>query len=171
MRRGTEVIHAHFIANTFASVPTEPAWEFVAGWLACWTVDPVAKGPSLGHGWMRDCFCNSSESTLDGLVSACFALYAEHALRSLCALKITCSSSRGGDVGQLVEHWTIGRFDSPVRLGIFLPESTFTADCLSVHPPCAIACVYICVHVEVSVIRVRVWWIMETLKHPACALG
>ena len=37
-------------------------------------------------------------------------------------------------------------------------------------PPCAIACIYICAHVKDPVVHVRVWWIMETLKHPACTI-
>ena len=37
--------------------------------------------------------------------------------------------------------------------------------------PCAIACVYICMHVKDPVVHVRVRWIMETLKHPACTVG
>ena len=58
------------------------------------------------------------------------------------------------------------RFDSPVRQGIFLPESTFSAVSLtvSVTPPCAIACIYICAHVKDPVVHVRVRWIMEILK-------
>ena len=36
---------------------------------------------------------------------------------------------------------------------------------------CATACTYTCVHVKDSVVHVRVCWIMETLKHPACTLG
>ena len=38
-------------------------------------------------------------------------------------------------------------------------------------PPCAIACIYICAHVKDPVFHVRVRWIMETLKHPACTVG
>ena len=65
------------------------------------------------------------------------------------------------------------RFDSPVRRGIFLPESTFSADSLTCvrTPMCANACVNICAHVKDPVVHVRVRWIMETLKHPACAVG
>ena len=37
--------------------------------------------------------------------------------------------------------------------------------------PCAIACIYICAHVKAPVVHVRVRWIMETLKHPACTVG
>ena len=37
--------------------------------------------------------------------------------------------------------------------------------------PCAIACIYLCAHVKDPVAHVRVWWIMETLKHPACNVG
>ena len=35
---------------------------------------------------------------------------------------------------------------------------------------CAIACADICVHVEDSVVPVRVQWIMETPEHPACTV-
>ena len=35
-------------------------------------------------------------------------------------------------------------------------------------PPCAIACINIC---KDPVVHVGVWWIMETLTHPACTLG
>ena len=38
-------------------------------------------------------------------------------------------------------------------------------------PPCAIACFYICAHVKDPVVHVRVRWIVETLKHPACTVG
>ena len=38
-------------------------------------------------------------------------------------------------------------------------------------PPCAIACINICAHVKDPVVHVRVRWIMETLKHPACTIG
>ena len=39
------------------------------------------------------------------------------------------------------------------------------------NPPCAIACIYLCAHVKDSVVHVRVRWIMETVKHPACTPG
>ena len=38
-------------------------------------------------------------------------------------------------------------------------------------PLWAIACIYICEHVKDPVLLVRVWLIIETLKHPACTLG
>ena len=38
-------------------------------------------------------------------------------------------------------------------------------------PPCAIACINICAHVKDLVVHVRVRWITETLKHPACTIG
>ena len=37
-------------------------------------------------------------------------------------------------------------------------------------PPRAIACINTCVHVKDPVVHVRVRWIMETLKHPACTV-
>ena len=41
---------------------------------------------------------------------------------------------------------------------------------VSVHPLCAIACINICAHVQDPVVHVRVQWMMETLKHPACTV-
>ena len=42
----------------------------------------------------------------------------------------------------------------------------------SVHtPPCATACINICVHFKDPIVPINVWWIMETLKHPAWTLG
>ena len=62
------------------------------------------------------------------------------------------------------------RFDSTVRQGIFLPESPFGADSstVSVHHR---ARINISAHVKYPVVHVRVRWIMETLKHPACTVG
>ena len=48
--------------------------------------------------------------------------------------------------------------------------SVQTLTCVRV-PPCAIACIYISAHVKDLVVHVRVRWIMETLKHPACTVG
>ena len=61
----------------------------------------------------------------------------------------------------------------PVQRGIFLPE--INTQCrlsygVRTSPP-AIACIYISVYVKDLVVHVRVRWIMETLKHPACTLG
>ena len=58
--------------------------------------------------------------------------------------------------------------------GIFLPESTLSADSLtvSVNPGCAIAYINICVHVKDPVVYVRVRWIMDALKKIlACNVG
>ena len=83
---------------------------------------------------------------------------------------------RGWDVAQLVEHRTgtlstLVRFPGAARG--FCPRVNFQRR-LSYDvrtPPCAVACVYICARVKDSVVHVRVRWIMETLKHPACAVG
>ena len=84
----------------------------------------------------------------------------------------------GGDVAQFVQYRTGTlptqvRFPGADRQGIFLQKSTFSADSstVSVHNPCAIACIYICVHVKDPVVHVRVRWIMDKLKHPACTVG
>ena len=37
-------------------------------------------------------------------------------------------------------------------------------------PPCAIACINICMHVKDPVVHVSVRWIMKTLKHPTCTV-
>ena len=68
----------------------------------------------------------------------------------------------------------LGLMMIPNKQGIFLPiESTFSAHSLTYvrTPLCAIACINICAHVKDPVVHVRIWWIMEMLKHPACLLG
>ena len=70
-------------------------------------------------------------------------------------------------------HYITFTFDSPVRQGIFLPESASSADSLTCvrTAPCAIACINICTHVKDLVVHARVRWITETLKQPACTVG
>ena len=57
--------------------------------------------------------------------------------------------------------------------GFLFKSQFFSAGSLScVHtPPCAITCIHICAHIKDPVVHVRVRWIMETLKHPACNEG
>ena len=83
-----------------------------------------------------------------------------------------------GDLAQLVKHRTgtpITQVPLPgTARDFFLPESTFSADSLSYcvrTPPCAAACIYSGALIKDPVVHVRVGWIMETLKHPACTLG
>ena len=75
-----------------------------------------------------------------------------------------------------VEHWTgmllrLVRFPGAAR--DFCPRVNF--QCRVSYgvrtPPCVIACILICAHVKDPVVHVRVRWIIETLKHPACTLG
>ena len=88
----------------------------------------------------------------------------------------TLTIIRGGDVAQLVEHRT-GTPPTQVRFPgaaeDFSPRVNF--QCRLFYfvrtPPCAIACIYICAHVKDPGVHIRVRWIMETLKHPACSLG
>ena len=74
---------------------------------------------------------------------------------------------RGGDVAQLVRasdhHAADTGSQSPLSLQTFLSVSE--------HPPCANAGINICVPIKDLVAHVRVRWIMETLKHPACTVG
>ena len=81
----------------------------------------------------------------------------------------------GGDIAQLIEHRTGTpptqvQFSSVARN--FSPRVNFQYRLsYGVHkPPCEITCIYICVHVKDPVVHVRVHWIMETLKQPACTL-
>ena len=81
----------------------------------------------------------------------------------------------GGDVAQLVERRTgtaPTQFPFPGAARDFSPRANFQCrPSFGVRtPPCAIACIYICVHVKDPVVHVRVRWIMETLKHPACTV-
>ena len=78
-----------------------------------------------------------------------------------------------GDVAKVVRasdrHAADAGSISRCEQEIFLPEPFFQSK-LSYgvrEPPCAIACINICVRVQDPVVHVRVRWIMETLKHPA----
>ena len=81
-----------------------------------------------------------------------------------------------GDVAQLVEHRTDTlptQVPFPDATRDFSPTVNFQCR-LSYGvrtPPCAFARIYVCVHVKDLVVHVRVRWIMETLKRPACNRG
>ena len=82
----------------------------------------------------------------------------------------------GGDVAQLVECRTDTlliqiQFSGAVR--DFSPTVNFQCRLsYGVHtPPCAMACINICMHFKDPVVHVRVWWSVKTLKHPACTVG
>ena len=82
---------------------------------------------------------------------------------------------RGRDAAQLVEHCTgtpltqvqfpsVARdFSHRVNIYCMLSYGVRT-------PQQAIACIIICVRVKDPAVLVRVQWIMETLKHPACTV-
>ena len=91
-------------------------------------------------------------------------------------MKVNSKFYRDGDVAQLVEHRT-GTPPTQVRFPgaarEFSPKVNFQCR-LSYGvrtPPCAIACIYIRAHVKDPIVHVRVRWIMETLKHPACTVS
>ena len=79
-------------------------------------------------------------------------------------------------IGQLAQHRTdtpLTQVRFPGAERDFSPRVNFQCR-LSYRvytPPCAIACIYICAHVKDPKVHVRVWWILETLKHPACTIG
>ena len=81
-----------------------------------------------------------------------------------------------GDVAQLVQRRTgtpLAQVRLPGAAGDFSPRVNFQCR-LSYGvrtPPCASACIDICAHVKDPVVHVRVRWIMETVKHPACTVG
>ena len=86
----------------------------------------------------------------------------------------TVSGCGGSSVGRASDrHAADTGFDYPAQQEIFLPGSSFRADSLTCvrTPPCAIACINVCAHVEDPLVHVRVRWIMETLKHSAFTLG
>ena len=99
-------------------------------------------------------------------------------LRTLVAVKQVepNQNHQGGDVAQLEERRT-GTPPTQVRFPRaargFSPRDNFQCRLsYGVHtPPCAIACVNICEHVKDPLDHVRVRWIMETLKHPACTVN
>ena len=85
----------------------------------------------------------------------------------------TCLS---GDVAHYVERRT-GTPLTPVRFpgaaSDFSPRVNFQCR-LSYGvctPPCAVAYNNTCAHAKDPVVQVKVPWIMETLKHPACTVG
>ena len=80
-----------------------------------------------------------------------------------------------GDVAQLVEGqtgtrlrevWFPGARDFSTRVN-FQHRLSFGVQTLL----CAIACFNIYVHIKEPAVHVRVQWITETLKHPACTVG
>ena len=79
-------------------------------------------------------------------------------------------------VALLVEHRT-GTSPTQVRFPVaardFSPRVNFQCRLsYGVRTPlCAIAYIYVCMHVKDPVVHVRVRWIKETLKHPACTVG
>ena len=108
-------------------------------------------------------------------------MYTHHTIKN--NNKKTCQSQKkkerkrkwGGDESQLTE----------CLIGILLMQVQFPGAARdfshgqfsaqthhSVHKLlCAITCINICVHVKDPVAHVRVQWIMETLKYPACTVG
>ena len=66
-------------------------------------------------------------------------------------------------------HWDLEMFPSGAARNF---SSRVNFQCRLAYgvrtPPCAIACIFICAHVKDPVVHVRLRWIMETLKHPAC---
>ena len=102
------------------------------------------------------------------------------------SFQLVISRSHGTMINALCDGWgcssvgsasnrhaaNVGRFDSPVRQRISLPESTFSADSpmMSVHPRIQLHILTSVAHVKDPVVNVRVRWIMETLKHPACTI-
>ena len=82
---------------------------------------------------------------------------------------------RGGDVAQLVRASDRHVADAGLipRCGKgFISQSQLsvqTLTCIRILL-CTITCINICAHVKGPVVHVRVGWIMETLKHPACTV-
>ena len=83
--------------------------------------------------------------------------------------------SQCGDVAQL-EHRTVMPLTQvrfPGAAWDFSPSVNFQCRFSYACPyiPCAIALINICAHVKDPIVRVRVRWIIGTLKHPTCPVG
>ena len=79
-----------------------------------------------------------------------------------CSSAARMSDRHAADAGSI--PWCDTGFFSQSQL------SVQTLDTLRTFP-CAIACINICAHVKDPVVQVRVWWILETPKHPVCTVG
>ena len=80
-----------------------------------------------------------------------------------------CSSAGGTSDRHIADAGSIPRCGEG-----FFSQSQLSVQTLlrvSVHHPCGIAYINICVHVKDPVVHVRARWIMETLKHSSCTLG
>ena len=79
-----------------------------------------------------------------------------------------CSS-----VGRASDRHAANANPFPIVARDFSPRVSFQCRLsYSVHTPLpAIACIYICAYVKDPIVHFRVWWIMKTLKHPACNVG
>ena len=82
-----------------------------------------------------------------------------------------------GDVAQLVrasDRHVADAGSIPQRgKGFFFQSqlSVRTLPCLFVHPRVQDACIKVWAHDKDPVVHVRVRWIMQTLKHPACTVS
>ena len=113
------------------------------------------------------------------LTHFCNALYYLFLFVCCCCCVFFCKLTLtyvGGDVAQLIVHWTSlppaqVRFPCAARdfsLRVkFQCRLTYRVHTLL----CAVACIYLCAHARDPVVHVRVRWVIETLKHPACTLG
>ena len=95
---------------------------------------------------------------------------------SLKVLSVPYFYDRVWDVAHLVrtsDGHTTDASSIPQCSQAFFSQSHLSVQTLTcVHIlPCAITCINICAHVKDPVVHFRVWWIMETLKQPACAVG
>ena len=82
-------------------------------------------------------------------------------VRSCLCLRLHEQVCVGGNVAQVVEHRTC---TSPMQV-------QFPSAARDFSPWVNFQCIFICVHAKDPIVHVRVQWIMETLKHPACIIG
>ena len=90
--------------------------------------------------------------------------------------EVSLIQQEGGDVAQLVERRTgtpLKQVGFPSAARDFSPRVNLR--CRLFYgvrtPPCAISYISTFAHVQYPVVHVRVRWIMEILKHPACTVG
>ena len=140
-------------------------------------------GPSWLTGFPRSralCYCYSYIAIFIAMVLEEMWLKCDHVRKDLSVFKYTftkllpiptCDNhSIFRDVAKLVEHWTgmsLTQVWFPAAARDLSPGVSFqcTLSYGVCTPPCAVACINICVRVKDPVVHVRIRWITETLKH------
>ena len=122
--------------------------------------------PELGSVLRELVRVTNSRATLQGTLM----IYSRISFLCHCELIIdlACSS-----VGRASDRHAVDASSIPRCGKGFFSESQLSVQTLlrCCTLPCAIACINICAHIKDPLVHVRIRWIMEALKHPACTVG